>query len=327
MSAMVNTVLGQVEVDSLGKTLAHEHFVFGYPGFEGDCTLGRFNRQEALQSGIEAAEKLKGFGVKTVIDATPNECGRNPELYREISEKTGLHIICATGYYFEGEGAPPYFRRWISMGGGETAIYEMFMKEIGDGIADTGIKPGVIKLASSLGVITDYERAFFKAAARVQKETGITIITHTQVGTMGPEQAELLLSEGADPNRVVIGHMCGNTDIAYHLRTLEYGVTLAFDRFGLEGLVGTPTDELREACLIGLIGLGYGNKLVLSHDKIAYRLGRRQQPMPEFTRPSLANWHMTHVFENVVPVLERAGVTDQQINALFGDNIKRIFGG
>lgn len=326
MPKMVNTVLGPVSAENMGKTLMHEHFLFGYPGYSGDITLGGFNRDVALQAGMDVSERLQTFGIKTVIDATPNECGRDPELLKEISERTGLQIICATGYYFEGEGAPPYFRRRMRLGDAETEIYEMFMKEISDGIAKTAIKPGVIKLGSSQDAISDYERLFFKAAARAQKETSITIITHTQGGTMGPEQAELLLSEGAEPSRIIIGHMCGNTDIAYHVRTLNYGVTIAFDRFGLQGMVGAPLDELREACLLGLIGIGYGNRIVLSHDKVIAWLGR-PQPMRKDIELLLANWHPTHILEDVVPVLKNAGVTSQEINALFDGNIRRVFGG
>ena len=62
---------------------------------------------------------------------------------------------------------------------------------------------------------------------------------------MGPEQAELLVAEGADPQHVQIGHMDGNTDIAYQLATLEHGVQISFDRFGIQGLVGAPMDEAR----------------------------------------------------------------------------------
>lgn len=223
MTKTVNTVRGPIAADQLGRTLMHEHFVFGYPGFQGDTTLGEFNREAALQIGINVAEKLMAHGVKTVIDPTPNECGRDPRLLREISEQTGLQIICATGYYYEKESAPAYFKFRASFGNIEAEIHDMFMKEITEGIGDSGIKPGVIKLASSRDEITDYEKMFFRAAARVQQETGIVIVTHSQEGTMGPEQAELLLASGAAPKRTMIGHMCGNTDIAYHLRILEKG--------------------------------------------------------------------------------------------------------
>ena len=138
---------------------------------------------------------------------------------------------------------------------------------------------------------------------------------------MGSEQAELLLSEGANPNRIMIGHMCACRDITKQIKTLKYGVALGFDQFGLDG-IGAPTDEAREASLIGLIGLGYGNKIALSHDTVIYWMGRDSQP-----KPSVKTWYMTHLFDNVVPSLKNAGLTDQQINALFDDNIKYVFAG
>ncbi len=161
MAKTVETVLGPVPVERLGKTLIHEHFLFGYPGFQGDVTRGPFREDEALRVAVEAAEKMKRHGIQTVVDPTPNDCGRNPAFLRRVAEETELNIICATGYYYEGEG--------------------------------------VIKLASSKGRITEYEKMFFRAAARAQKETGAVIITHTQEGTMGPEQAAYLLESGADP--------------------------------------------------------------------------------------------------------------------------------
>jgi len=326
MTHMVNTVTGLVPADHLGKTMMHEHFVFGYPGYAGDETLGAFDWEEALRIGISVAERLKAHGVQTVVDPTPNDCGRNPEILREISERSGIHIICATGYYYEGEGAPAYFKFRKAFGDAEQEIYELFMREITQGIGRTGIKPGIIKLGSSHGVITEYEQMFFRQAARVQKETGVTIVTHTQEGTMGPEQADLLISEGADPNRIVIGHMDGNTDVQYHYRVLEKGVKIAFDRFGLQVIAGCPMDYHRETVLIGLIGMGYGNQIVLSHDTVNCWCGRPFH-MSEPVQQLLATWHPTHIFENVIPVLRKAGISDAKIHQLMVENPKHAFGG
>ncbi|WP_290590142.1 phosphotriesterase-related protein, partial [Alicyclobacillus sp.] len=323
---MVNTVTGPVPVERLGKTLMHEHFLFGYPGYQGDVTLGPFNREEAIAVGVDVARRLLAHGVQTVVDPTPNDCGRDPLFLREISERTGLQIICATGYYYEGEGAPAYFKVRRAFGDAEAEIYEMFMTEITQGIGRTGIKPGIIKLGSSKGEITEYERMFFRQAARVQRETGITIVTHTQEGTMGPEQAELLISEGADPSRIVIGHMDGNTDVAYHWKTLEYGVTIAFDRFGLQVIAGCPMDHLRETVLIGLIGMGHANRIVLSHDTVNCWCGRPFK-MSEPVQALMASWHPTHLFEDVIPLLRQAGVTEAHLNTMFIDNPRRLFGG
>lgn len=325
VNTTVNTVLGPISPEKLGRTLFHEHFVFGYPGFQGDISLGEFNYAAALQVGINIAERLKAHGVKSVVDATTNECGRNPELLQEISEKTGLQIICSSGYYYEGESAPAYFKFRAGLGDMSSEVYEMYMQEITLGIGKTGVKAGVIKLASSKDVITDYEKVFFKAAARVQRETGATIITHTQEGTMGAEQADLLISEGADPKRIVIGHMCGNTNISDQVRILKTGVFVGFDRFGLEGMVGAPLDTTREAMLIGLIGIGYVKQILLSQDTVNYWLGR-PLVLPDLVQKMLAHWHPTNIFENVIPALKNAGITEEQIETLLTQNTGRLFG-
>lgn len=326
MAKQVETVTGPITPEDMGKTLIHEHFVFGYPGYQGDSTLGPFNFDEAVETGAMAAEKMMSHGVKTVVDPTPNECGRDPEVLKAISERTGLQIICATGYYYEGEGATPYFKFRASLGSAEQEINEMFMKEITDGIGKTGIKPGIIKLASSKDAITDYEKMFFRAAAQAQQETGVTILTHTQEGTMGPEQAKLLLELGASPAGIVIGHMCGNTDSAYHKRTLETGVNIAFDRFGLQGMVGAPFDQERINTLLELLADGFEDQIMLSHDSISVWLGR-PPVIPPQAEAGIANWHPTYLFEEVIPQLKQAGVTEVQLNKLFMENPKKLFTG
>lgn len=325
VSKTVNTVLGPVDANKLGKTLMHEHFFFGYAGYHGN-SLYSAKKNDIIRIGVEVANRAKAHGVTTIVDATPNDSGRDPELLKEISEQSGVHIIFATGYYYEGEGAPAYFKFKQGLGIAEEEIYEMFMSEIQNGVGKTGLKPGVIKLGSSKDRITDYEQMFFRAAARVQKETGISIITHTQEGTMGPEQAELLISEGVDPKRILIGHMCGNTDISYHLRTLEQGVYVGFDRFGIQKFVGAPMDRERIGTLIGLIGLGYENQLIMSHDTVNVWLGKPPE-FPEAMIGLVENWHVGHIFENIIPALKRGGVTDEQIETILVKKPQAIFGG
>jgi phosphotriesterase-related protein len=142
---------------------------------------------------------------------------------------------------------------------------------------------------------------------------------------MGPEQAEFLISAGADPNRTMIGHMDGNTDVSYHIATLDHGVNIAFDRFGIQGIVGAPMDEMRQTCLIGLLGMGYSDRIALSHDTVNVWLGR-PLVFPDAVAQLLEGWHITHLFEDVVPVLKRAGVTNERIDGIFVENPRRIFG-
>lgn len=322
----VETVTGPIPVDKLGKTLIHEHFIFGYPGFQGDVTLGAFNEEEALEAAIGIARQMQSYGVQTVVDPTPNECGRNPLFLRKIAEATGLQIICATGYYYEGEGATPYFKFRQGLGTAEEDIYQMFKTEITEGIAGTGIRPGIIKLASSKDEITEYEKMFFRAAARVQQETGIVILTHTQEGTMGPEQARMLIELGADPNKIIIGHMCGNTNPAYHKEVLDQGVRIGFDRFGIQVLVGAPLDQERVATLISLLEEGYEDQILLAHDSVNIWLGR-PPVMNEQVMQIMENWHPGHIFDNILPDLREKGITEKQLDKMLGENAESLFAG
>lgn len=325
MAKTINSVRGPISANELGTTLVHEHFIFGYPGFQGDITCGPFDREAAFKTCVDTVEEVKNYGLKTVIDATPNDCGRDPEFLRDVAEKTGINIICSSGFYYEGEGAPAYFKQRSGMSDINPEVYEMMKKEVTDGIGNTGIKAGVFKLASSKGQITDYETVFFKAAARVSKEEGIPIITHTQEGTMGPEQAALLISEGADPRRIMIGHIGGSTDIGYFLKVLDQGAYISFDRLGLQGIVGCPMDSTLVACIIGLIGAGYADRIMLSHDFILHWLGR-PLAFPEAALALVADWNWSHVFKDIVPLLKQGGVSDEQINMMLVENPQRFLG-
>lgn len=325
-SVKVNTVLGPISPEDMGVTLPHEHVAYGYPGWEGDQTVAPFDRDGIVKDALEMMEQLKAFGLKTYVDATPNDGGRFPEILKEVSEKSGVHIICSTGYYYEEEGMTAYWKFRKSLGDVSDEIYDLFYREITQGIRDTGIKAGAIKVGTGKGAITEYEHMMFEVAARVQKDTGVPILTHTQEGTMGPEQAALLVGAGADPKRVQIGHMSDNTDIRYQLETMKHGVYVAFDRMGIQVLAGCPMDEERYGVLIGLIGTGHGDRILISHDYIGHWLGRPLN-VPEAALPLIANWHPTHLFKNVIPALKKGGVTEEQIQAILVDNPRRLFGG
>jgi len=325
--AAVNTVLGPIAPSDLGITLMHEHILYGYPGWEGDRTIAPLNRKEIVANGVSTLKQLKDeYGLQSYVDATPLDGGRMPEILKEVSEKSGVNIICATGYYYEGEGSPTYWKFRGSLGDITGELYELFMTEVTKGIMDTGIKAGVLKVGSSKGAITDYEKIMFATAARVSKETGVPIITHTQEGTMGPQQAEFLIDAGANPRQIQIGHMSDNTDIEYQEDTFKHGVYVSWDRMGLQGLVGCPMDAERYPVMIELIKKGYADKMMISHDCIITWLGRPLN-LPEAALPLVANWHPSHLFKNIIPELKKGGVTDAQITSIIKENPRRLFAG
>jgi phosphotriesterase-related protein len=318
----INTVLGPVSAEDLGTTLVHEHIIAGYPGWECDPLSRPYNREKMVQLSLRALEPAKAYGLKAIIDATPADLYRDVDIMKAVSERLQVHIVCSTGRYSEEMGQWTYLkqRNRSRIGDMNNELFDGFMQEITQGIGASRVKPGVIKVATGLNFISTIEEAVLRAAARAAKETGLPIITHTEAGTMGPEQAALLLGEGVDPKRIMIGHMCGNPSLQYQMSVLDQGVNIAFDRFGIEMFL---PDKIRTALLVGLLGVGYGERIMLSQDFIGCSSGRGGK-LPEEEGRKVTNWSYTNVFRNILPALKQAGVSDEQIKTMMVDNPRRL---
>jgi phosphotriesterase-related protein len=321
MTNTVQTVTGPCRPGDLGTTLMHEHLLIGWPGWQADGVAPAWNRAEDKRRCIDRMLEIKALGVASLVDPCPIDLGRDVEFAAEVAQATGVHVICATGLYKEEAGAAPYFKFRGPFSDSANEMAEIFIKEINDGIGTTGIKAGVIKVASGPHQVTDYERTVLRAAAKAHLATGVPITTHTDEGTMGREQLAVLTEEGVDARHIIIGHSCGTADLRYHVDLLDQGATLGFDRFGLELL---QPDRLRLASLIGLLGIGFENQIVLSHDSVWCWRGR---PLPMPVETLAPKWDPRHVFTAIVPALREAGVAQAKIDAMLVDNPRRYFAG
>ena len=312
----INTVTGTVSPEQLGTTLMHEHLLIGWAGWELDCAAPKFERKVALKNCVERLKEVRDLGLETFVDPCPMDIGRDVNFMAEAASASGVQIVCATGLYKEDLGSTAYFKqRTID------DIASVYISEINKGIGDTGIKAGIIKCATGKGQVTKYEEMCLRAAARAQKATGSPITTHTEDGTMGREQLEIFASEGADLTHVIIGHSCGSSDLSYHTAMLDRGCILGFDRFGLDFL---HPDKLRLAALIGLVGVGYENQLVLSHDTVACWLGRGLDVTPGSCQGD-RQLDADPRLQNIVPALKRAGVGEAKIRTMLVENPRRYF--
>ncbi|NND68034.1 MAG: phosphotriesterase-related protein [Halioglobus sp.] len=322
MNQRVHTVTGPVDVDDLGVTLMHEHILIGYPGWEADTVSPGPNRDEILAVATDKVQSMQALGIRSMLDPCPNDLGRDVELAAEVAARTGFNIICATGLYKEDEGGAPYWHFRRAAGEGVTAMAELFIRELTDGIGATGIRAGIIKVATGVGKITDYEYDVLSAAAIAAVQTGAPITTHTDQGTMGIEQQAFLVEKGVKPERIIIGHSCGSDDCDYHMKILEGGSYLGFDRFGLDVLV---PDEQRIAALTALLGRGQENGIVVSHDSVWCTRG---MPFPlsltEAFDPDIL-FNPTHFHRNIIPRLLASGATQAQIDTMLVDNPRRYF--
>jgi len=319
----IATVTGATTPEKLGKTLMHEHLVIGYPGWESHTTAPGPKRAEMLAKCVARIEELKANGFRTLLDPCPNDLGRDVALAQEVAARTGFQIIVATGLYKQEEGGAAYWHFRNGFGDVTNAIAELFIREIEEGVGETGVRAGIIKLATGRGKMTDYERQIFTAAAKASVATGAPITTHTDAGTVGDLQQQLLASLGVPAHRIVIGHSCGTSDHAYHLQIARGGSYLGFDRFGIEMI---RPDAERVKALTRLIRAGAGDRVVVSHDSVWCWRG-----MP-FADPKILEaaeqiWNPLHFTRRIAPQLRAEGVTDAQLTALLEDNPRRFFAG
>ncbi|MDA9481377.1 hypothetical protein XI07_04980 [Bradyrhizobium sp. CCBAU 11445] len=327
---MVQTVTGRIPVESLGRTLMHEHLFIAFPGSWFD-PLANYDRAEIIEEAVRRLIRLRTeHDVRTFVDPCPIELGRDVTIMKEVSEKSGMQIVCTTGFYYEGLGLPVYWRaRTVD------EIAELYIREITYGIGDTGVKAGAIKVSTSAPVITDQEKKFLAAACIAEKATGVPIITHTTDGCAGPEQQELFAAGGVAAHRFLIGHCCCNVDPAYHRRIVDGGSYIGFDQIGMDYFRRPDLcDNIRADNLAKLVRDGFRAQVMMSMDRLCNRLGKfNSQPPAEYIAKmerlksqGLYQAH-TYMFTEFIPMLHARGVKQADIASILEDNPRRFFAG
>jgi predicted metal-dependent phosphotriesterase family hydrolase len=327
---MVQSVLGPVPASGLGKTMMHEHLA---PRGIREQVPGRlpFMPGQTVEVMEREIRQLIDHGVRTVVDVTPCGKGRDPRLLARLAESTGMNVIAATGFYKE--PACPAFAHRASV----DELTRFMVGEIEEGIEGTGVKPGIIKVGTSKGTITPTERKILLAAAAAHRESGVPITTHTTLGTMGKEQADLLLENGVDPGRVVIGHSDLNRETPYHLELLKTGVTIAFDTVGKELFqyrrhhqAGYEryaylleeyhvSDDDRLKVMVELLGQGHASQIVLSSD-ILWSEGLANPA-------TIGAWGYSYLWQRFIPRLLEKGIGQEAIDTMVWSNPRAILAG
>ncbi|MFK0106041.1 phosphotriesterase [Streptomyces sp. NPDC091217] len=314
----VQTVRGPVPADDLGTVLMHEHVFVLSEEFRQNLPE-TWDERQRVDDAVTRLKALAAAGVTTLVDATCIGLGRNVARVAEVNEQVDLNIIAATGIYTVAD-VPDYFRYHGpgTLLGGAEGMTELFVRELTEGIADTGIRAAFLKCAIEDRLTPGVERVL-RAVAQAHLRTGAPITVHTNaVARTGLVAQEILRSEGADLGAVVIGHSGDTADLGYLHELIDNGSYVGMDRFGLDILL--PGDQ-RVATVAALAREGLAERMVLSHDASChvdwFPPGVREQIAP--------NWHHTHLHDQVLPALRQAGVTEQQLTTMLVDNPHRYF--
>lgn len=304
--AIIMTVSGPIQPDELGTVLTHEHVLVDFaPASE--IAPGRYDADEVFEVVLPYLEALQPLGCRSLIEFTPSYLGRDPALLRRLSDASGLHILTNTGYYGarNDQHLPPYV---FTESADELAA--RWVRDWTQGIGDTGIKPGFMKVGVDGGPLSDVDRRLVRGAARAHLQTGLTIAVHTGPAVPAFQQLELLAEEGVSSSAWIWTHAQNEQDLSRHVAAAEQGAWVAFDGVRPQSLDGHV--EL----VLNMKTHGVLDHVLLSQDAGWYSVG---EPSGGDFRP------YTFFFTDFLPALQEAGVTDAEITQLTVANPARAF--
>jgi len=313
----VETVRGPIATSKLGTTLMHEHLFVLQP--EALQNYGHVWGESYWEEDVrvdDAIAKLRAAreaGIRTIVDPTAPGLGRCIPRIQRINAEVDLNIVVASGVYAFLE--LPNFLHYRP----PTAIAELFVREIREGIDDTGVRAAFLKCAvEEHGIVGDIPK-ILDAIALAAVDTGVPVMVHTNArAATGTLALAELTRRGVDPARIVVAHAGDSNDLEY-LRTIgDTGASLGFDRFNIPHF---NPDEDRLRTLLALLGEGYGDRIHLSHDAACFMDFMVGDPAFADEQPDYL-----HISRVILPQLRQAGVTEKEIDELMVANPQRFFG-
>src|SRR5262249_7894780 len=192
MATTVETALGPIATTELGPTLMHEHIVTRSPGVQENWPH-LWDRAEILKIADRKLAELHGRGIRTIVDLTTVDLGRDIGLIRDVARRARAHVIVATGVWWMPQ-------RYFTVHGVDQ-VAELFVRDITQGIGDSGVKAAIIKCATDTAGVTPVIEKILRASARAQKATGVPISTHTRAAGPGGDAHQATLPQGGADRR------------------------------------------------------------------------------------------------------------------------------
>ena len=291
----VQTVLGLVPPEELGITLMHEHILsdlsqiaappseaserelFYQPLSHSNVGLVRFYsrpnadsmRLSDIPTAIEELNLYRQYGGSSVVEVSSLGLGRDLVGLARISRATGVHIIMGSSYYVDAAHPPDMDSR------SETEIADEILQDVVSGVGSSEIRSGIIGEVGCSWPLTSNERKVLRASAKAQRQSGAAITIHPGRDERSPEEIlEVLEKAGGNLQRTIIGHLERTVFEWSRLRDIaNRGCYLQWDHFAYERSyfpnnprVDLPSDAGRMELIARMIGEGFGEKILISHD-------------------------------------------------------------
>jgi 5-phospho-D-xylono-1,4-lactonase len=262
----VETTLGLVRVESLGRVNAHEHLII-----DGGLTVVKEPdfRLDSVEKAVEEVGRWKAAGGGAIVDTMPFGCGRNAAKLIAVSEATGVPIIVPTGFQKASYYLPDHWQHRYD----EAAIADLLVAELDNGVDLNGydgpmvrrspVKAGFVKVAGDYQYVSATTRKLIRATGLAHRATGAPVLVHTEHGTAAGELLDLLEAAGVPPAKVMLCHVDRNADPRMHLALAQRGAYLEYDT---PGRIKYQPETVVVDLLRRLFDAGYGDRLLLGGD-------------------------------------------------------------
>lgn len=317
-TGVVRTVLGPVSTEDLGVVLINESLLSVYPGAELAPEIN-MDKSEIFEVLKQKLNDFRRQGGKTIVDASGMFHGRDVWLYQSLSKATGVHIIVTTGlgpekllggYFLTPQTNPP--TPWPA-----EKFAGLFTKEVVEGVVVPRVERStaaglVVSIASTEG-ITNEEKSLFRGSAITARDTGVAVAV--QHGADAVADLELLLAEGIDASRVIIGSIDRQGAVASKsaIEIASRGAYVAIDHIGWGSEDGYVSDAERVKLVIELLEAGFVERILLSTSAVGIAKGHEAKDLA-----------YDYLLSTFVPLLRKAGVTEEQVRTLLEENPQRV---
>lgn len=342
MSGMteVATVLGPLPSGDLGPVMVHEHLLNDasaawHPPPQDDREGWRIAREpvrmeflarlredpylsqdncrlDDLDLAAEELARYRDAGGGTVLDQTCTGMGRDPLGLREISRRSGVHVVMGSGYYLARTHPPEVAALDVE------TLAERIARDVVVGV--DGVRAGLIgEIGVGPAFLPEEEKAL-RAAARARNATQVPLTVHLPAWQRhGHRVLDVLEQENCLPTAVVLSHMNpSGPDRTYQRELAERGAWLSFDMIGMPfrypGEGQSPSDAETASWVADLVEDGHGGRVLLSHDVFLKTLLRRY-----------GGHGYDHVLTSFLPRLGELGFDEQERRALVVDNPRELF--
>ncbi len=309
---VIHTVLGPIPSLELGRALVHEHLLVDFAGAS-RVSRNRYDPDEAFRVLLPYLREVRELGFDSFFECTPMYLGRDPGLWRRLSEASEVHIVTNTGMYAAGsrEGEPePFLPAWAH----ELSPAELaggWLKEWYEGIEGTGIRPGFIKIGVTPGgSLRPVAERIVRAAAITSRRTGLAIACHTVEGVSARRILDLLEEEQVAANRYIYVHAQGEADRSHHHAVARRGGWISVDGISAGSL------ERDLDLVMDLLEEGFEEQILVSQDAGWFRPG---EPGGGRIRG------FTDLPRLFVPALRARGVPEATVEHLLVHNPRRAF--